>query len=159
MKNAQIDPRNALRAMKTCSDGDGALCGPTQLREIDQVTARLPPSCATPGRLPKPARARSETCAACLRRCPCALRAFTRSAHGKCDGAPVRARALLPPLGAPSTCAGGCVMSLPCMHMHAGQTAHSPRVPLVALPPAGCMHRECMYAGSVVLEDPLGPGT
>ena len=86
MKIAQIDTRNALRAMKTCSDGDGALCGPTQLREIDQVTARHPPSCATPGRPPKPARARprlaQRACGAVRARCALSRAAPTESAMG-----------------------------------------------------------------------------
>ena len=57
-KSPRLGPKIALRAMKTCSDRDGALCGPTQLREIDQVTARLPHYHEPPGRLPNPARAR-----------------------------------------------------------------------------------------------------
>ena len=36
------------------------------------------------------------------------------------------ARALLPPLGLPCTCAGGSIMSLPCMHLHAVAAAHFP---------------------------------
>ena len=85
-KSPRLGPKIALRAMKTCSDRNGAQCGPTQLREIDQVTARPQPQRARPHRPQKPARARprlaQRACGAVRARCALTRSAPTESAMG-----------------------------------------------------------------------------